>query len=439
MQGVRPTPPRKESPALRRAQEAEPELRGWVAPHRSADAERGSLVFQAEGRLEGEEPDAAEAAKLLEEFVSLYPTTGKLSPESLVRKGWAKRVEEACESLDPKSSPGYPLMRLAKTNGDLLKVAKATVVALAVERLERLEKADYGEMLGLTAEQLVERGFCDPVRVFVKNELHSELKVAQGRMRLIMSISVVDQLVERVLNSAQNQSEIRVWEDIPSKPGLGLHDEGLASLEAQIKKLGRPQSSDITGFDWCVSQWWLDFDAVARERLSGDVSGMHLKRACCLGLSVIVFSDGVMWAQTTRGVQKSGSYNTSSTNSRIRAACAFIVGWRNGIDPAVIAMGDDAVERAGVGDPVSAYARLGFKLKELSTAAIEFCAYRFDLVGGFFPVRWQKMLATMLAREPRDVAHAAELRAALAYELRHSGMVERALGIVSASDWGSGK
>lgn len=330
-------------------------------------------------------------------------------------------------------------MRLARTNGDLLKVARQTLVDLAVERLERLEEADYDEMLKLSAEQLVDRGFCDPVRVFVKNELHSELKVAQGRMRLIMSISVVDQLVERVLNAAQNQAEIRVWEHIPSKPGLGLHDEGLASLEAQIKKLSRPQSSDITGFDWCVSQWWLDFDAVVRERLSGDVSGMHLKRACCLGLSLIVFSDGEVWAQTKRGVQKSGSYNTSSSNSRIRSGCSYVVAWRSGEDPEVMAMGDDAVEEESADDPVGAYALLGFKLKEVSTTALEFCAYAFDLCGGFFPVRWHKMVASLLWTTPRDKTHACELLAALTYELRHSGKVEHALEVVSASGWGSGK
>lgn len=331
-------------------------------------------------------------------------------------------------------------MRLAKSNGELLGIARAVVEDLAVERLERLEKVDLAWLRTLSATELVSYGFTDPVRVFVKNELHGDVKIQQGRMRLIMSVSVVDQLVERVLNSAQNQSEIRIWEHIPSKPGLGLHDEGLASLESQIRSLGSPQSSDITGFDWCVSQWWLDFDAKVRASLSGDQNSMHLKRACCLGLSVIVFSDGVVWEQTLRGVQKSGSYNTSSTNSRIRAALAMLVRWCDSCEEgAVIAMGDDAVEARGPEDPVSAYAEFGFKLKEVSTVDIEFCAYRFDLRGGYFPVRWQKMLANLLWTKPRDEVHAQELLVALEYELRHTGFVDACLQVISAAGWSSGK
>lgn len=341
------------------------------------------------------------------------------------------------DKLDRKSSPGYPYMRLARTNGELLDLHASLIEDLAVRRLEDLWASDLDEIALYDAEELVDCGLCDPIRVFVKNELHGRLKVSQGRMRLIMSVSVVDQLVERVLNGTQNNVEIGMWEDIPSKPGMGLGDEGLWSLEACFRKMRHPLSSDISGFDWSVSAWWLDCDARAREMLTGVGRQMHRKRAMCLGRSMLVFSDGVVWTQTQDGVQKSGSYNTSSTNSRIRYMLAALVARRGGWSGEVAAMGDDAVEDSPEDDLAPAYLELGFRLKEASRD-IEFCAYKFDLAGGFEPVRWHKMLANLLWTKPRDMAHANELLVALRHELRHSPHLRRAEEIVAAVGWGSG-
>lgn len=347
-------------------------------------------------------------------------------------------------ALEPDSSPGFPLMRLARSNKELMALHYDTVVGLVEDRLTLIENSRLQDVAGLTAGQLVKQGFTDEVRLFVKNELHSEHKVQQGRMRLIASISVVDQLVERVLNGPQNREEIRNWEVIPSKPGMGLHDEGLESLEKQIKGFGEyAVSSDISGFDWSVSQWALDWDARVRAELcgAGALSHMFLIRATCLGLSRFVFSDGEVWDQVVPGIQKSGSYNTSSTNSRIRVLLAWLVGVCCRYESRCIAMGDDCVElaKASPSELVDTYGQFGFALKEVSRWPLEFCAYQFDLEGGFIPVRWHKMLASVLATAPRDAAHANELLVALSYELRHSPQADRALQIISASGWGARK
>lgn len=347
-------------------------------------------------------------------------------------------------------------MRIAASNKELFDLHWSLVEDAAVERLVLLTNADLEGMRRMSAEELVKAGFTDEVRLFVKNELHSAAKVAEGRMRLIASISVVDQIVERVLNGAQNQLEISRWESIPSKPGMGLHDEALQSLENQVLDLFDvdngvyPVSSDISGFDWSVPQWALDFDARARDTLScmNSALKLHQKRAVCLGLSRFVFSDGVIWDQVQPGIQKSGSYNTSSTNSRIRAMLAMLVARRcelkGGQDKPVrggksLAMGDDSVEatcdHAKLPDQ---YLRLGFVLKEVSRD-IEFCAYAFDLVGGFRPVRWLKMLASCLAVSVRDDSHELELLVALRHELRHSGFTQWAMAVIRASGWGARK
>jgi hypothetical protein len=104
-------------------------------------------------------------------------------------------------------------------------------------------------------------------------------------------------------------------------------------------------------------------------------------------------------------------------------------------------MGDDAVEVAPVSPETleATYRLFGFRLKEVSSCPIEFCAYRFSLTGAFEPVRWHKMLASLLATTPRDQAHENELLVALAHELRHSPHLATALRCVTASGWGARK
>ncbi|APG75885.1 hypothetical protein 2 [Hubei sobemo-like virus 1] len=347
-------------------------------------------------------------------------------------------------------------MRIAATNKELLELHWSLVENAAVARLQLLEEVDYEDLRAMSASELVEGGYTDEVRVFVKNELHSRAKVAEGRMRLIMSVSVVDQIVERVLNSAQNQLEISKWETISSKPGMGLDDDSLFSIQEQVHKLGSgvgdPVSSDISGFDWSVPQWALDLDARVRAALSGAPTWLrvHEKRAVCLGLSQLVFSDGVVWDQLEPGIQKSGSYNTSSTNSRIRVMLAWLVarripqsryGGRDALEGGgrAMAMGDDAIETTTCMELLKPnYERLGFVLKEVSRD-IEFCAYAFDLAQGYRPLRVVKMVAGLLRTAVRDEQHEEELRVALEYELRHSDKQAWAKHVIRASGWGARK
>lgn len=372
--------------------------------------------------------------------MDMYPYVGHMEEAADTPiMGWGPAVDAVRDSVKRDSSPGFPFCNLARDNGQLFDNSWALVRSAACQRLHLLSQADPDQVRSMTAAQLIESGLTDEVRVFVKNELHSTAKVQEGRMRIIASVSVIDQLVERVLNGPQNNAEIASHEYLPSKPGMGTHDEGLASLRRSIGKLGSPMSSDISGFDWSVSQEWLDLDARVRARLAGAgrLSRMFVNRATCLGKSRLVFSDGDVWDQQLPGVQKSGSYNTSSTNSRIRVALGLLVAKRGGWEGAVMAMGDDAVEhvprgmRCGI---VELYGDLGFTLKDPSRE-IEFCAYRFK-PEGYEPVRWHKMLASLLNSRPRPEA-VAELKAALAYELRHSPHLHRAMGVLQAVGWGA--
>lgn len=353
---------------------------------------------------------------------------------------WAKLeklVREAVAVLKPDASPGLPLMERYRTNAEVIE-AEGTeyLVAVAIERLRRLAEMPE-HLIGEegNAMELVLLGLVDPVRLFVKNELHTRVKVAQGRMRLICSVSVVDQIVERVLCAQIHQKEISSWRWGLTKPGMGLNDSGLAELLAHFREMKRPAGTDAQAWDWGVAYWLLMLLASIRSwqygcglRESRSHSTLWERRMHCLCFSVFVLSDGTRWAQQIGGVMKSGSYWTSAVNSWCRIVVAFLVALILGSTQRdAAAMGDDCVEdTGGISEPVKEsvmreYKKLGITIKVCEIGEeFEFCSYKFNTAtGSTVPVRPWKLVAAFLHTMPREAMYM-ERRHALAWELRHS-------------------
>lgn len=296
--------------------------------------------------------------------------------------------------------------------------------------LERLEKLGSISCDGYSPEELVLLGVCDPVRLFVKQEPHKMSKIVTKRFRLISSVSLIDQLVERVLFGPQNRKEISMWELIPSKPGIGLTDQMTRDLFARTRiasNIGPLAEADISGWDWSVQDWELEADVEIRISLS---QGLHScaaqamrNRMYCLSNSVFSFSDGELRAQVYPGLMKSGSYLTSSTNSRCRVFDHYVLAgdklsW-------VMAMGDDSVEVDISRDGKSGallYESLGktvgmynyCPVKNGAVESFEFCSHRFNQ-GCAVPLNWAKMLARFVSNKTVTP----ELLEALKAELRN--------------------
>lgn len=263
--------------------------------------------------------------------------------------------------------------------------------------------ADLNALERMSAEELVRKGFCDVVRLFVKNEPHSEAKVRSRRFRLISSVSLVDQVVERVLFSIQNNHEIANWKTIPSKPGIGLDtDDQIAAIWNSVVgylSKGQLAQSDVTGWDFAVKGWLLDAEAVMRVRLANcpidSPFGVAVRaRYVCMKRKVFYLSDGRMLAQRVDGIQPSGSYTTGSSNSRERVLVSRIVGasW-------AIAMGDDCLEKF-LSHASERYAAIGFPLKDyrLCVDKFEFCSHEFVDEVTAIPVNWGKTLFRLLSK-----------------------------------------
>jgi hypothetical protein len=154
----------------------------------------------------------------------------------------------------------------------------------------------------------------------------------------------------------------------------------LADLFERVELLseGSLAEADVTGWDWSVQEWELMFDAECRADLCGasDYTRklfMNRERVVCN--SVYALPDGTLLELLHPGVQPSGRYNTSSTNSRLRV----IVAWLAGAEWA-IAMGDDCLEDP-VPDAEEKYLKLGHPLKFYAIKGIDdgfsFCSQVF--------------------------------------------------------------
>lgn len=318
----------------------------------------------------------------------------------------------------PDSTPGVPLSKLGSTNALVLASHEPLVRDLVCESLLRaVEMGD--EVFELSPLDLVRYGIRDPVRLFVKDEPHAEKKFRSGKMRLISGVSLRDQLKERVLGRIQNSHEIAEWETCPSKPGIGLDDDGLLAMADTFSSMlsrGGLCATDVSGWDWSVQGWELWADAECRYRLArgaGDLYHFLLRvQAYCVANSVFVLPDGRMISQDIPGVQLSGSYFTSSSNSRMRVLASLVArlqaGHRLSGPLDIVAMGDDCVEKLmeGVKEELE---KLGHVTKDAvvwrKLEGISFCSHVWHKEGLAHPESPLKTLCRYFSHPPNSASY----------------------------------
>lgn len=272
-----------------------------------------------------------------------------------------------------KSDPGYPLRNFAKTNDRALELYPQ-LVDVAIERIMLLFDADAMSISALAAFR---RGLVDPIRVFPKNEPHTEKKLREGRVRLICSVSLVDNIIDRCIFGLQNSNEIENWKTIPSKPGMGFSEDSVLALSAEVESYSFPVSTDASGWDWSVQGWEYEMEAQARVKLMKGctplLSRLIHNRMRCMASSVFILPSGAIYAQDTPGIMKSGLYVTSSSNSRIGFMDYKMIGGTR-----IIVQGDDTVQEK-VDDYEDKYLTLGHRVTGVEEeSGFEFCSQRFS-------------------------------------------------------------
>lgn len=351
--------------------------------------------------------------------------------------------------LKGDSTPGVPWCDLGSSNSQILQseAHRACLFASVCHRFSDI--LELGDLIfSLGPEELVRRNVCSPIRLFIKDEPHRAAKVNVGKLRLISGVSVDDQILDRLVFGLQNNLEIDNWYRIPSKPGLGLDDTGLKILSKGFGDMlvgGPLQSTDVSGWDWSVQEWEMDVDRIVRQRLAGADDGTMLGflmkvRSYCAARKVFVLPDGSLYSQSSPGIQPSGWYCTSSTNSRMRVAARLAVLGADHPDAMrVVAMGDDAVEGALVDDHLRRYEELGHIVKGASTFdsvdGVEFCSHHFMSNGLAFPVNAVKTLYRFFSHPPTSDQYL-DWYAQLRNDLRNYPEGEEVLEIAAAhAEW----
>jgi len=318
------------------------------------------------------------------------------------RQEWSREIDRIKDHIKPEASPGVPCAITSNRNDKLMEIMGERLNDAVLDRVEKLRATDIEELRLTDRRKRMDDGLMDPVRVFVKNEPHKIEKIEQGRVRLIMSVSIVDKIIEMLLSRHLCKLEIQNWRDIPSKPGIGFSEGDNAAVYEDILGCGLPMSfADIQGWDWSVKAWMIEDEAESAIKLARQTSLVwrHLMRAKAIleSETVFQFSDGVMVMPIYKGIVNSGKLRTSRGNSFMRVRLADLIGSRK-----TIAAGDDSVENT-VEDAQAKYRRLGIVCKEYETVEteFEFCSRLYG-PGYSYALNKEKMIMNLLHQEPRN-------------------------------------
>lgn len=348
--------------------------------------------------------------------------------------------------LNETASPGMPLMLVAQTNAKLVDELRMTLVVLAEARLKLLMDVDHEILRKMSAIELVDAYLVDAVRVFVKQEPHSNEKILQQRMRLISSRGVVDQLVERFLFGRYQNWCISRWRDIPQKPGMGHADDHLKSIwqevQLQILKGMKPSGTDVSGWDVSMTGEYMDLGTEVPIKLMEPplvVVNAMKNQTLCMYRSLWCLSNGHLYVQFYDGIMKSGSFRTAELNSTVRAIMAFAITLDLGGSPAdcwAITMGDDCCENdfGGYEARKAEYAKQGVRLTDYMSIQLdgefEFTSHMFRHPGVASLHSWPRTLYRLLMK-PFDAAELMQFM----YECRYNFELKEILNFLAEVGW----
>lgn len=297
--------------------------------------------FNLVGKLE--EPMRSEVLSRAEAYYSL--SKWKIREDFLSDKHITDTIEIIMKK-NPDKNPGALFSREGMTQNItvLERIGILGILATVKDRIRTLQKpGDH-------------RYDADPVRVFQKPEATKIAKAIEKRWRLIWGVSLIDQIIDRLLYTEVVEASIRNWFDQAAKPGANFKSGGTHRMVMKYNsKFAKPWTSfDASSFDFTVSGDQLDLARDLNSRLcttSGALKevweSLSLARETAVSYGSFVFSNGVVCKQTLPGIQKSGRYTTIDGNCKVTVMNRIRYDCNKGLDSdplGTIAMGDDAVE-----------------------------------------------------------------------------------------------
>lgn len=305
---------------------------------------------------------------------------------------WFKnRFEVAVADLRPSSSAGLgPMSVYGSTIGSILKHDGNEYDPTRLEMLRCTVRAKMQQIFDGTYRP-------DPIRVFVKAEPHKASKIAEGRFRLIMAVSMEDAMIDRMLYTEFMRRAVRFT--TPVKIGYAPANGRFRELAYAFP--GRSLSIDKQAWDFSVPEWLVELWRVFLLDLVGGSptwwNVLHNARFEALYSSETMyqFSDGSRAVQRIPGIMKSGCFNTLLLNSVGQYMISWLAYDRLGLQMREFwTIGDDTVESEpeNVEQYVKQIQALGFTVKDVTiNNFVEFCGF-WATTKEVKPAYWRKHL-----------------------------------------------
>lgn len=222
----------------------------------------------------------------------------------------------------------------------------------------------------------------DTLKVFVKQEPHKKSKLDEERYRLIMGVSVVDTMVDRLILGPVFRKVLQLAGVLPTWIGWTPLKSGLRCFK--VKTRGKRLCVDKSAWDWTVPNWLLNYVRIIIEQLHPDAPDWWkciLRRRFKLLFedAIFEFQDGVRIKQQFPGIQKSGSYGTIFVNSLSQVFVHNLIQEWKDLQPTMIkALGDDTDQESNDQDKeyIDGWISLGFDVKWEVLDIPEFCGFR---------------------------------------------------------------
>lgn len=378
-------------------------------------------------------PPRADLERVLREQAELFPKTKCHPSLKDPVPGFISRreVKVLMEETKYSSSPGYPLAVIYPTKQDVLEKGFGLFYDLVIDRIHRLSSIPHSDLCAMSARDKVTNGFTDPMRIFIKDEPYPIIKGAATR--LIFSVSMVDEAIDRLLLKNQLRTEVEQWHKLPAVNGIGFTDEMSSLMWDSVKdKLSNACDSDVSGWDWCINEWLLMYKVelellLIESPVDSCFRVLMKNRQECQNDAVIALSDGRLFKLEHKGVVKSGALDTGAGNGKMRDFTARLAGakWS-------FSNGDDNVCEY-LPNLREVWEGIGLRVKHINISdgkSFEFCSHKFQ-DGIARPVNAKKALLNLVAKPYTDFA----LYQYEKVDFRHASDLEYCLGLLSRSGW----
>lgn len=395
-----------------------------------------SIRFQAGRVVNTALPTQQEILKVRTKLVQEMRAAGSVHlPPLHTREQVVAAVNHVLESgeLNPKATPGYPFDRVGRTKEAVLEKFRGSIRDSAVDLIENWKSVGRDNIKRMSVPDLMKAFLVYPTQAKIKQEPHAREKLEQQRYRIFFAVSMVHEIVTRVLYGNVINREADNWRTLPVKPGIGFTDEMVKDLYQHVDSLGESrEDNDGSGYDWSQRQWVIDLVTQATiEAYCIDSCRAELMRidVYLSYKTPWLLSDGTLlevYFETEAGrewlVWKSGRFTTARDNSWGRITLAHLAALR--LDKLelswAVTMGDDCVES----DLDRDYSQFGIRITDRNKSKrgepFTFCSHEIRSDGKARLIPWGKTLYRLLSNRPDW-----EFVYQFEYELRHNSELSK--------------